>query len=530
MKKLNHRLLIFLAVTIIGTLLAIPSLLPGHFWAKVKLGLDLQGGLHMTLGVKTDEAVEARTKSIALSIKYFAEKNDILIDKLKGSGHTLSFELLDGAGATKIDELLATEHGISIQKNGMQYGITLTKEEIAATKTLAVTQAVETIRNRLDLFGLSEPSITKSGEDNVIVELPGIKSQAEEQRARELIAKTAKLELMSVDPSKAMNLDKITADEAMAEGIKILEDYKNKTAKYAVKEMPILDGSMLTDAKVGYDQNGQPVINFTLNSQGAGIFGDFTGKNVGTHLAIVLDGKVYSAPVIRERIGGGSGQISGSFTPDEARDLAIALRSGALPASVVMLEKRSVGPSLGADSINQSMIAFASGAILVFGFIIVYYGRAGIFANIALVSNIVLIIAIMALFNATLTLPGMAALVLTIGMSVDANVIINERIRELLRHGVTTRKAIEQGYENAMSAIVDSNVTAIIAAVAMYIYGTGPIKGFAIVMTIGILVSMLTAIVGTHGLFEHFLPRIERDKNLKKWFGLDETLFEKKAA
>ncbi|HOI83026.1 MAG TPA: protein translocase subunit SecD, partial [Campylobacterales bacterium] len=256
------------------------------------------------------------------------------------------------------------------------------------------------------------------------------------------------------------------------------------------------------------------------NSQGASIFGDFTAKSVGKRLAIVLDGKVYSAPSIKERIGGGSGQITGHFTPEEARDLAIALRSGALPAGVVMLEKRSVGPSLGADSIHASLMAFVTGGILVFGFMAVYYGAAGMFANIALVSNIALIIAVMALFGATMTLPGMAGLVLTIGMSVDANVIINERIRELLRQGMPIRKAIEEGYNNAMSAIVDSNVTAVIAAIAMYVYGTGPIKGFAVVMAVGVLISMLTAIVGTHGLFDAFLSKIEKSKNIRFWFGM----------
>jgi preprotein translocase subunit SecD len=257
-----------------------------------------------------------------------------------------------------------------------------------------------------------------------------------------------------------------------------------------------------------------------LNSTGARIFGDFTAKSVGKRLAVVLDGKVYSAPNIRERIGGGSGQISGGFTVAEAGNVAIALRSGALPATVTLLEKRSVGPSLGADSIKASMIALISGFALVFVFMVIYYRRAGIVANIALIANIFIIIAIMAMFGATLTLPGMAGIVLTIGMAVDANVIITERIRELLSEGASVTKAIEDGYSNAMRAILDSNITTLLAAVILYAYGTGPIKGFAITISIGIMTSMLTAILGTHGMYEALLPKINKDKNLRKWFGV----------
>ncbi len=519
MKKPNPRLWIFAVTTFIGVLMCIPSLTGADFFAKVKLGLDLQGGLYTALGVKTDEAVEAKVKATALGFKYYAEKNDILIDSLKIENSKFSFTLIDKESKFKVNEYFTKENGILTSQNGDVVTISLTPQEIKLVKEFAVNQAVETIRNRLDLFGLAEPSVTKSGLDNIIVELPGVKSQAEEQRARELIAKTAKLELMEVAEGRT-DAYAMSDVERKETGVRVLPDYKNPEMSYVVKDIPVLDGSMLTDAKVGYDSNGQSAIEFKLNSQGASIFGDFTQKSVGKRLAIVLDGKVYSAPSIKERIGGGSGQITGHFTPEEARDLAIALRSGALPASVVLLEKRSVGPSLGADSIHASLMAFITGGILVFGFMAAYYGVAGMFANIALVSNIALIIAVMAMFGATLTLPGMAGLVLTIGMSVDANVIINERIRELLRQGMPIKKAIEEGYNNAMSAIVDSNVTAVIAAVAMYVYGTGPIKGFAVVMAVGVLISMLTAIVGTHGLFDAFLSRIEKSRNIRFWFGM----------
>jgi len=293
----------------------------------------------------------------------------------------------------------------------------------------------------------------------------------------------------------------------------------NTPEKYLLREIPVLDGSMLTDASVGFDEQNQPVIHFTLNGQGAKIFGDFTGTYVGKRMAVVLDKKVYSAPNINERIGGGRVQISGRFTFAEAQDLAIALRSGALLAPVVIESERFIGPSLGADSIKASSLALALGFLLVVVFMVVYYGAAGVIANVALIGNLFLILAVMSLAGATLTLPGMAGIVLTVGMAVDANVIINERIRELLHQGKSIGKSIEDGYNNAFTAIFDANVTTLIAAVVLVVYGTGAIKGFAITMGIGIVASMLTAIVGTHGIYQWLLPKIDK-KKLGFWFGI----------
>jgi len=312
----------------------------------------------------------------------------------------------------------------------------------------------------------------------------------------------------------------MSVQEAKSFGDVILPDV-NTDEKYLLRAIPVLDGSMLTDEKVGFDESNQPVINFTLNGQGAKIFGDFTGKSVGKRMAVVLDNKVYSAPNINERIGGGRVQISGRFELSEAHDLAIALRSGALLAPVYVMEKRSVGPSLGADSIRSSSMALALGFILVVIFMVIYYGMAGVVANVALIGNLFLILAIMSLFGATLTLPGMAGIVLTVGMAVDANVIINERIRELLHQGKSIGKSIEDGYNNAFTAIWDANVTTLIAATVLYAYGTGAIKGFALTMSIGIMASMLTAIVGTHGIYQWILPKIDK-KKLGFWFGIRE--------
>ncbi|MDD3342274.1 MAG: protein translocase subunit SecD [Sulfurospirillaceae bacterium] len=517
---LNYRLVIFFIAIVFGVGMSMPTFLQSEKGAKISLGLDLQGGLHMLLGVKTDEAIKSKIKSIASSIKFFAQSGDIIIDELRIREESVTFALLDKDEEKKVDEMLKKITGLKVSKESLNFTLTLDEKEKEHIKEYAISQAVETIRNRLDQFGLAEPNVAKQGSDKILVELPGIKTAEDEQRARELIAKAAHLQLMAVDEKRRDRANTMSPMEASQYGDVILPDARGEQIKHVLKEIPVLDGSMLTDAKVGFSDMQQPVINFTLNSEGAKIFGDFTASNVGNHLAIVLDNRVYSDPVIRERIGGGSGQISGGFSVKEAHDVAIALRSGALLAPVVLLEKRSVGPSLGADSIQASLIALISGFILVVGFMMFYYGMAGVIANIALIVNLFLLIAVMALFGATLTLPGMAGIVLTIGMAVDANVIINERVRELLRTGASIKQAIEHGYENAMSAIVDGNLTTLITSIILYVYGTGPIKGFAVSMSIGILASMLTAILGTHGMYEFLIPRMEKSKNLSFWFGM----------
>ena len=519
--KLNYRVVVFLSALLFGIVFSIPSLTQSDKGSHITLGLDLQGGLHMLLGVKTEEAVKARYKSIAASVKYYTQKNDVLVDTLEVNDDGVEFSLLDEDDiATMVDMLKGTD-GLTIDNKSLDFSLSFNEVEIEKTKKQSVDQAIETIRNRLDQFGLAEPIVAKQGDEKILVELPGIKSQEEEQRARELISRAAYLQLMAVDEDRKSRVYNMSEAEAAKYGDIILPDAEQPGVKYLIKEIQILDGSMLTDAQVSFDQQtNEPVISFALNSEGASIFGDFTERNVGNHLAIVLDGKVFSAPVINERIGGGHGQISGNYTAQGAQDLAIALRSGALLAPIYLMEKRSVGPSLGADSIKSASVALAGGFILVVIFMLVYYRMAGVIANIALIANIFILLAVMALFGATLTLPGMAGIVLTVGMAVDANVIISERIRELLYQGVSVKKAIEQGYDNATSAILDANITTLIASIVLYVYGTGAIKGFAITMSIGILASMLTAILGTHGMYDILMSRIEKSKNLNNWFGI----------
>jgi preprotein translocase subunit SecD len=518
--KLNFRFIIFALAIAFGVGFSAPSLLGLEKGAKITLGLDLQGGLHMLLGVKTEEALKSRLKSVAASVKHFSDRKEILIEALNTTEEEVHFVLLDRDDAPAMDAMLSKIEGLHVGKSGDQYTLGFGQEALEELKNKAIEQAVETIRNRLDQFGLAEPTVARQGEEKILVELPGIKTAQEEQRARELISRAAKLELMAVDEERTMRVYQMTPAEAAQYGDVILDDAHREGVKHLVRELPILDGSMLTDASVGFNQNNEPIINFSLNAQGAEIFGDFTGKNVGKRLAVVLDGKVMSDPVINERIGGGAGQISGSYTVASANDLAIALRSGALLAPIYLMEKRSVGPSLGADSIRASLIALVSGFVLVMGFMVLYYRSAGVIANIALIANLFIILAVMALFGATLTLPGMAGIVLTVGMAVDANVIISERIRELLHQGASIHKAIEEGYSNAMSAIVDANITTLIAAIVLYAYGSGAVKGFAITISIGILASMLTAILGTHGIYEALESKIQKSKNIAFWFGV----------
>ncbi|MGN8533007.1 protein translocase subunit SecD [Helicobacter pylori] len=522
MKLFNPRLIVFICALLLGVGFSVPSLLETK-GPKITLGLDLRGGLNMLLGVQTDEALKNKYLSLASALEYNAKKQNILLKDIKSSLEGISFELLDEDEAKKLDALLLELQGHSqfeIKKEAGFYSVKLTPLEQEELRKNTILQVIGIIRNRLDQFGLAEPVVIQQGKEEISVQLPGIKTLEEERRAKDLISKSAHLQMMAVDEEHNKDAMNMTDLEAQKLGSVLLSDAE-MGGKILLKAIPILDGEMLTDAKVVYDQNNQPVVSFTLDAQGAKIFGDFSGANVGKRMAIVLDNKVYSAPVIRERIGGGSGQISGNFSVAQASDLAIALRSGAMNAPIQVLEKRIVGPSLGKDSIKTSIIALIGGFILVMGFMALYYSMAGVIACMALVVNLFLIVAVMAIFGATLTLPGMAGIVLTVGIAVDANIIINERIREVLREGEGVVKAIHLGYINASRAIFDSNITSLIASVLLYAYGTGAIKGFALTTGIGILASIITAIIGTQGIYQALLPKLAQTKSLYFWFGVN---------
>jgi len=383
--------------------------------------------------------------------------------------------------------------------------LTLSKEEIRSLRDYAVDQSLETIRNRIDQFGVSEPIIQRQGQQDILIQLPGIQDP---ERAKEIIGKTALLEFKLVD-------DAANVEEAVRNGPppgrQILYGYVGRgeggagadKTPYVLEARTLMTGEYITDARVRPSSQLQgPYVELILNSTGARLFEQITAANVKRRLAIVLDNRVYSAPVIQERIGGGRASITGSFDIKEARDLAIVLRAGALPAPVEIVEERTVGPSLGQDSIRQGITSFIVGGALVIVFMIAYYKGAGLVAVVAVIFNIFYMMAILAGFQAVLTLPGIAGIVLTIGMAVDANVLINERIREELRAGRTVRSAIEAGYQNALPAILDSNVTTFLSGVILFQFGTGPIKGFAVTLCVGILTTVITAVYLTRTYYD----------------------------
>ncbi|MCK5312507.1 MAG: protein translocase subunit SecD, partial [Desulfobacteraceae bacterium] len=364
-----------------------------------------------------------------------------------------------------------------------------------------------TIRNRIDEFGVSEPEIRIQGTQRILIQLPGIKDP---ERAKALIGKTAQLTFQLVDEDNDVRLA-IEKNRAPVGDVIMYEEREDKTTKalstipYLIKKRILLDGSRLTDARVEFDQFGQPQVGIAFDRKGARRFEKITGENLKKRLAIVLDNKVYSAPTIQSRIAGGKAVITGNFTLNEARDLAIALRAGSLPAPVKIIEERTVGPTLGADSIRMGLISMVAGGIFVILFMFIYYKKAGLIADFALIANIILIGGGLAAFQATLTLPGIAGIILTIGMAVDANVIIFERIREELRGGKTPLAAMNSGFEKARLTILDANVTTLIAAIVLFQFGSGPVKGFAVTLSLGIFASLFTALIVSKAIFDFLL-------------------------
>jgi preprotein translocase subunit SecD len=392
-----------------------------------------------------------------------------------------------------------------MENGALTLQIGMTSEWVDQIKKQAVEQALETIRNRIDQFGVSEPDIRIQGERRVQVQLPGI---SDTERAKELIGKTALLEFKLLDEEHDLGA---ALDGNVPPGSEILYQAVDAeaapgTAKqpYLVKKQTLMTGAYLTDARVQIDsQFNEPYVAIDFDRKGAKLFERITGENVKKRLAIVLDNKVYSAPTIQEKIPGGSARITGSFNTQEAHDLAIVLRAGSLPAPVEIIEERTVGPSLGYDSIRKGLFSMAVGGALVVAFMAIYYMGAGLIADFVLILNILLIAAGLAVFGATLTLPGIAGIILTIGMAVDANVLIFERIREELRLGKTPLAAISTGFERASLTILDANVTTLIAALVLFQFGTGPVKGFAVTLSLGVLASVFTALVISRLIFDY---------------------------
>ncbi len=486
---------------------------------KIALGLDLQGGMHLVLEVKVEKAVEASLDRIADDIKRDITEEDLEVDRVKVlfSTRQVNIRMVDNLDLPPVKTILGNYPFLSMvsedsDRLGLVYQMTL--DQVKQIEQNAVSQGLETIRNRVDQFGVSEPTIQAQGENRILVQLPGVKDP---ERAINLIGKTARLEFKLLDEEnslqKALAGDMDEESEILNQRIVDKETGAVTKEPFLLKKRTVLTGETLTGAEVRFDSDfNEPYVALNFNSVGAMIFQQVTRENIKKRLAIVLDDNVYSAPVIQDEIAGGRAQITGRFTSEEARDLAIILRAGALPAPVIILENRTVGPSLGQDSINKGITSIIYGGLVVVAFIAVYYKLSGIIAVIALFLNIVLLAGALAYFGAALTLPGIAGIILTVGMAIDANVLVFERIREELRIGKTVRAAIDAGFSKAFRTIVDANITTFIAAVVLFQFGTGPIKGFAITLCIGIAASMFTAVFVSRTIFDGTMSQRKLDK------------------
>lgn len=480
---------------------------------RINLGLDLQGGMHLVLEVEADRAVESSLERVVEEIRHDLRSEGIRyreLGRVGTSGIDISLmrqeDIIPFNRMTErryddfeVSELRAVDAGYPMR-------LTLKPRAREQIMKLAADQALETIRNRIDQFGVSEPDIRPQQERRILIQLPGIQDP---ERALELIGRTALLEFKLVDEDHS--LERALQGE-VPPGSEILYQVdthpgtrETVRTPYLLKRRTLMTGEYITDARVQIDSRfGEPYVSMSFDARGARLFERITEANVGKRLAIILDNNVYSAPVIQERISGGRAQITGRFTTEDARDLAIVLRAGALPAPVTILEERTVGPSLGRDSIERGAKSMLIGGLIVLVFMIIYYRLSGLIANMALLLNVLFVLSALALLGATLTLPGIAGMILTIGMAVDANVLIFERIREELRIGKPPRAAIEGGYSKAIVTILDANVTTFIAALVLFQFGTGPVRGFAVTLSIGIVASFITAVFITRIVFDYF--------------------------
>ena len=522
------KLILAAVVVIAGFVYALPNLFPKSFlehvptWLphkQVNLGLDLQGGAHLLYQLDEKDMVEDWLNTIRGDMRETLRRARIGYSDLalNVANRAVSVKIRNPADMDKAETELRK---LAVPVGGNVFGsiaggsdldvtrgdddritLTVTEPGLAHRMTSAIQASIETIRRRVDAFGTTEPSIQREGRNRVLVQVPGI---SDVERLKTLIGETGKLEFKMVDPS--VDPIQAAATKQVPPGDELVYSNDTPPIPYVLKEQVLVSGENLVDAAPGFDsRNGEPVVTFRFDAAGAKRFAKVTQENVGLPFAIVLDNKVVSAPVIREPILGGTGQISGNFTVQRANDLAVLLRSGALPAKLTVIEERTVGASLGADSIESGKKAALMGLALVMIFMVAAYGLFGLFANIAVILNIALIFAVLSLMGATLTLPGIAGIVLVIGIAVDANVLINERIREEIRAGKSPYAAVDAGYSRALITIIDSNVTTLIAVLVLFWLGSGPVRGFAVTLTIGIIASMFTAVTVTRLMVAYWL-------------------------
>lgn len=477
-----------------------PSYLPSGL---INLGLDLRGGAHLLTEVRVEDAYASRMEALWPEVRDALRplRSEVGTIRLQqGDPSELRVKISEPAGmATALAEVrklavpvvsvaAAGETDLDVSGEGDELVVRLSEAEQRATDDRTLSQTLEIIRRRIDEVGTREPTIQRQGTDRILIQVPGIGSAAE---LKEIIGTTAQLTFQPVVRRAS------GADGDAGVGNEILPSLDEGDGFYVVEKAPVVTGEELVDAQPSFDQNGRPAVNFRFNTSGARKFGDYTAEHIGEPFAIVLDNEVISAPVIQAHIAGGSGIITGNFTVEESTKLAVLLRAGALPVGLDFLEERTIGPELGQDSIDAGQVACIVAGIAVLAFMFFSYGLFGIFANIALILNIALLFGFLSLIGATLTLPGIAGIVLTVGMAVDANVLIFERIREELKTAKGPARAIELGYEKALSAIVDANITTIITAIILFVMGSGPVRGFAITLGFGIITSVFTAIYVT---------------------------------
>lgn len=509
-KLSKERVLIILAICLVGIFFAVPNFLPEgtklpSWWQPVSLGLDLRGGSNLLLQVDVDEVLKERMSTLEDSARQTLREHRIRYQNLSAGKNSVK---------VKIDNLNSRNQAMGYFKKmdeGLQVSanddgvieITYTEQALNQLKAKVVEQSIEIVRRRIDELGTKEPVIQSQGTDRIVVQLPGVQNP---EQVKQLLGKTAKMSFHLVDGrtnAADARRGKLSNTSRVVNGV--------DGGQYVITRKAVVGGENLTDAKLDF-QNGEAVVSFKFNTVGGRKFGEVTKNNIGERLAIVLDNEVISAPTIQSAILGGSGVITGSFTSDSANDLALLLRSGALPAPLEVLEERTVGAGLGADSIRDGVIASIIGLICVVVFMIAAYGLFGIFTSLTVFMNLFLMLGAMSIIGTTLTLPGIAGIILTIGMAVDANVLIFERMREEVKKGRSTRDAADAGFTEAWSTIVDSNLTTLVAAAVLFWFGTGPVRGFAVTLAIGIATSMFTSVTVTRLLIANWIMRYKPTK------------------
>ncbi len=510
MYKLSRsRILIILGICLLGIFFAIPNMLSDtsklpKWWQPVNLGLDLQGGSNLLLEVKMDDVLKERMSTIEDSVRQVLRENKIRYQNLKAGSEDVRVKIENSNSRTQaIAKFAKVDDGLEISEDGDTVVIKYSDVALNQLKAKVVDQSIEIVRRRIDELGTKEPVIQRQGSDRIVVQLPGLQNP---EYVKTLLGKTAKLSFHMVDSrSSAMDArrGKLSTSSRLIKG--------SEGETYVISRKPVVGGENLIDAQASF-QDGMPVVSFKFNSLGGKKFGEATSENVGERLAIVLDNEVISAPVINGPIVGGSGVITGNFTVKSANDLALLLRSGALPAPLEVLEERTVGAGLGADSIREGVFASIIGLIAVVVFMIAAYGLFGLFTTITIFMNLFLMLGVLSLIGATLTLPGIAGIILTIGMAVDANVLIFERMREEVKHGRSTKDAAEAGFNEAWSTIVDSNLTTLVAALVLFYFGSGPVRGFAVTLAIGIATSMFTSVTVTRLIIASWIAKYKPTK------------------